>query len=934
MKRKGYAKLLLPAVLVVILLLNFAVLPEEISSEYDITEITSDDKEQVIKEALDWLVDKQDTSGAWNVNYYPVGSTALVLLKLEEHAASLRQDPFEESYEYKTSVVKGWDYLSTKLNIQPLSLQNNNNPDTDGDNTGIYFSSGKLHDTYETGTVMLALQASAKPDRNFPNPPGCATTFRDVLEDCVDWCAWAQTDLDHSSTEPGRGGWGYTAIDSSRGRGDNSVNQWIVLGLMAAETWGIYAPGFVKSELKDYWLTDSRKNGCFGYQGPPPNVAKGDIASAGFFAVTASGLIQYTYCGIKTNDSEWKDASQCICDNWKTLPDYGNIGNLYAMYTLMKAAMTAQQDPDPYPEPVWDFCGYKWQEIYDTWIIDNRANDHWEGKYALPWSSPGHNEVLATVYTLLILQKAVPTPPPPPTGCFCGIYRNFPYEGGGEHDFGGDHCAEGQRDGLIELNLPWRPLPSPSAPPPIHRDDWYKIPSCCIRIDPAVTNPGGFGPSFIGLDFQMDDENLSASNFPPELYGGLDGDPFYFTAHWEATVEFKEGVLIPILYDFKLCSDDDAWFFIDGDLKIDLGGTHGQQCKSITILDSNLKGVRTIDIFYAERCNFDGILQFGISPKDNIKIIDSSHVCAKKSFEDLLKHHAERIQSFEDLLKSIPPEERTFEQLQSFENLLVEQEGLLEDFEELIMMELPSPWILPPPGWEGLHESEFIILLDSFEDLLHKQCELINSFEDLLYESEKNFDIEKFSELLSSQESLTESQEKLLESFDMLLGYVFDDLYDLDIDQKIYFLTSFEDLLKSQYELIKSFEDLLKIRLPEMSANQKNDFLESFERLLESQSGLIENFTNILDQSKEEFLTDGTVMPEFSELLFSLEDLVRNQDKLLKSFEDVLEIVLPEMSPNQRDDFLRSFEDLLVNQSELLKKFKDLLKWWLEHSPR
>ena len=534
--------------------------------------------------------------------------------------------------------------------------------------------------------------------------------------------------------------------------------------------------------------------------------------------------------------------------------------------------------------------------------------------------------------TDLFIGKVTFTPSAP--GCFCGIYRNFDTD---REDFGGSalpHCTPRPcgdvETELVKHNLPWRPSDkglsfSPNFAEP---SDWYRTPSSVIRIDPAEpVTATGFPPGSVGLDMTfLTDGCKKEPDFPEELDEGLRGDPCQFTVHWETTITVTQETDVT----FTATSDDDFWGFVDGELVLDLGGNHVADAPGTIVSETiNFQAgtTHTIDLFYAERYGSEGIFRFGISPGPPTVIINCpSHVCAKKSFEDLLKHHAERIKSFEDLLKSIPPDERTLEQLQSFENLLVEQEKLLEDFEELIMMELPA--LIPPPP--GLHESELIILLDSLEDLLHKQCELIKSFEDLLYESEKNFDIEKFSELLSSQENLTESQEKLLESFEMFLEFLY---YDLDIDQKIYFLRSFEDLLKSQYELIKSFEDLLKIRLPEMSANQKNEFLESFERLLKSQSGLIENFANILDQIKDEFSTDGIVMTEFAELLFSLEDLIRNQDKLLKSFEDLLEIVFPEMSSDQKNIFLESFEDLLMNQSELLKKFENLLEWWLKHEP-
>lgn len=392
-----------------------------VSSGLSVTAAT--DEEDAITLGVTWLADQQVLPAGYfedpaHAGYYPVASTGFALLKLEEHAAQQGKDPFDDNpasptyYEYADKVIAGWDYLSTQMFTEtPLADQSGNDPEqyTDGDDIGHYFNSGAR--TYETGIVMMALEASGAPGRTFPNHPRPAVddTFRDVLEDCVDYMAWAQCD---SGT--GRGGWRYSPYDNAGGSSDNSVSQWPVLGLMSAEApgWGINAPDFVKDELENQWLAYSQDStsGCFGYSAPG-SYASFDY-SAGPFAVTASGLIQLTYCGVPTTDSRWSDGAQCICTNWGT----SNIGNGYAMYALMKAAMTAQPQP---PNPVWDFCGHEWQPEYDAWLIANQVkpDGYWPEESALPWHSGHWNKVLATEYALLILQKVappVPTPTPPP----------------------------------------------------------------------------------------------------------------------------------------------------------------------------------------------------------------------------------------------------------------------------------------------------------------------------------------------------------------------------------------------------------------------------------------------------------------------------------------------------------------------------------------
>ncbi|MGC1122540.1 MAG: FG-GAP-like repeat-containing protein [Candidatus Methanofastidiosia archaeon] len=465
-------------------------------------------------------------------------------------------------------------------------------------------------------------------------------------------------------------------------------------------------------------------------------------------------------------------------------------------------------------------------------------------------------------------------------GCFCATYRNFNPED--RTDFGEGAGPTSRKLGLIEKDLPWRPSPlsvsvtgfpgpSPRSPP-----NWYTTPSCVFQIDPSV--PWGTYP--LGLYFP------DIYSFPPELDQGFFEDPFCFTVHWETTITVQDADVT-----FYMFSDDDSWLFVDDRLEIDLGGMSAGNGTSVQI---HLNGVFTIDIFYAERYDHDpdplgAEFKFGIFPGPPTVIVNCPlQICAKKSFEDLLRYQAETIQSFENLLNEL--DNPNFDQMKSFEDLLREQEELLISFEQLIKGEVPSEDAEELSEGEYLFEAEFIILLDSFEDLLDRQCVLIKSFEHLLNISKEGLTLDDFSELLFSFEDLIKSQEQLLTSFEDLLETLFNK-YGLATDQKYTFLESFEDLLTCQYELIESFADIL---------------IGSEKKFLMAES--------------------STLMPEFAELIFSLEDLIRSQYKLLESFDNLLQKQLPEMNQEQRNIFLKSFEDLLLNQSELLRKFEDLLK--------
>jgi len=81
-----------------------------------------------------------------------------------------------------------------------------------------------------------------------------------------------------------------------------------------------------------------------------------------------------------------------------------NVGNLYAMYGVMKASMLAQ------PEWIDMYDGHRWRPDYEGWLLDkdNRVEDeefcYWPAEYAAPGHGKCPSAVLATEFALLILQ--------------------------------------------------------------------------------------------------------------------------------------------------------------------------------------------------------------------------------------------------------------------------------------------------------------------------------------------------------------------------------------------------------------------------------------------------------------------------------------------------------------------------------------------------
>ncbi|GAI88240.1 unnamed protein product, partial [marine sediment metagenome] len=238
MKRK-----ILSILVAVMLLSSLTVMPVQAADP--------DDIEASIVKGLEWLVAQQDAvSGSWGGGYVMVSETAFAVVKLEDRAFELGYSgPFDPTYPYKENVEKGLDYLFTNAATVDIAVQPAGDPDTNDNDIGVKFG---LQETYDTGIAMMAIAASRAPGR-VVNVTGSAVdtwTYKDVLQDAVDYFAWGQTD----EGSPGRGGWYY---GPNEGWSDNSNSGYAVLGLRYAEAapygFACTIPAFVKTEL-DFWI--------------------------------------------------------------------------------------------------------------------------------------------------------------------------------------------------------------------------------------------------------------------------------------------------------------------------------------------------------------------------------------------------------------------------------------------------------------------------------------------------------------------------------------------------------------------------------------------------------------------------------------------------------------------------------------------------------
>ncbi len=299
------------------------------------------------------------------------------------------EDPYVET------VRRGLNYLLAHAHTYHISASGQRgDPDSNHNGIGLVLFTDADEALYEAGITLMAVASSGDPDRiaevsvtNIHN-----RRYGDIVRDMVDWIVFAQVDSGW-----GRGGWGYNPYRGGRARPDNSVSQWPAIGLEAAETnFGIAAPDWVKSELRDYWLRRTQNaNGGFGYTsaGEWVNVAK-----------TGAGIAMLKYTGVPENDNRIQRAVGFLNAHWND-QSWSNehLGSYYSMYGIMKGMMIA-------PE-IEKIGSRDWFEEYVQYIVNRRYQDGYVEDTT--WLGVHYaKRDLVTAWAILILTKEVFSAPP------------------------------------------------------------------------------------------------------------------------------------------------------------------------------------------------------------------------------------------------------------------------------------------------------------------------------------------------------------------------------------------------------------------------------------------------------------------------------------------------------------------------------------------
>jgi hypothetical protein len=335
-----------------------------------------------IDEALWWMHQHMLRWDSGNLGYgaltdQPLGATGAAVQAWENQGhkpgGNYAINPYVED------VQRGLNLILSRSYPYPIYTEDTRDPDTLVNGYGIHsiFQS----QLYETGIVLMALASTG--DASLINEVGgfglYGRTYGDIAQDMADFLAFAQNEPDVGVW---RGGWRYAP---NYDRSDMSVTQWPVIGLEAAESnFGTSVPQYVKDELEIYLAANQDPDGGFGYTAPGGNVAR-----------TGAGTACLAWIGATATDARVTSALGFIDNCW----NWDNLGNLYAMYAVMKGMRGF--------EPDLTLVGsHDWYAEYAEYLIASQYGDgSWTGDV---W----FGRDLSTATGVLILTPEVFVSPP------------------------------------------------------------------------------------------------------------------------------------------------------------------------------------------------------------------------------------------------------------------------------------------------------------------------------------------------------------------------------------------------------------------------------------------------------------------------------------------------------------------------------------------
>lgn len=276
-------------------------------------------------------LDANNLETHWTFSSYTAGVTASAVQAFAINGHLETMDPNRDPY--VVNVIRGVNYLLTRLISVNIGMQAFGDPDTNGNGTALNVNSGQP--IYELGQVMDAFVALGAPDlvarTGGANIKG--RSYRELVQDMADMYSWGQTDGDV-------GGWRYSWNSGI----DNSAAQWGAIGYLAGEhLYGTQVPQWVK-DRNLLWVESSQGSRGYGYTG------RGDG-----LATTASAMVQLAWTGVPRTDPLWMHGENFLASRWND-NDFIKRNNLYLFYALTKAMRIAL----PTPVVTFEQNGFDW----------------------------------------------------------------------------------------------------------------------------------------------------------------------------------------------------------------------------------------------------------------------------------------------------------------------------------------------------------------------------------------------------------------------------------------------------------------------------------------------------------------------------------------------------------------------------------------------
>lgn len=362
---------------------------------------TEQEKRDAIDAGLAYLATTQNASGSFaggGIDYElaQTGSAVLAFLKEKPNWGA-------NAVAYQAVVDAGVNYILSNASVVGIGVQPAGNPDGDGNGIGVklYPGSANGRDTYVTGICLPAIASTGTPNalvtvgdlasRTDGSGAGGAWTYKDVVQNTVDYFAYGQVD-----SGSGEGGWRYFA---NYGDSDQSTTQWPVITGAYASLMGVSYPGYVKTELAKWTnYIQNPGTGAAGYDGP--------YSANGEMNETGALLIMQDFLNWDVSDPKVQAAIAYLNSNWQSGAGGtwdGNFGHPYAMWAIYKGLESTigldvdnltgitnlHTDPGDVDNPNHD---WNWWEDYCEWLVSQQNGngswngyDYWGAGLATPW---------------------------------------------------------------------------------------------------------------------------------------------------------------------------------------------------------------------------------------------------------------------------------------------------------------------------------------------------------------------------------------------------------------------------------------------------------------------------------------------------------------------------------------------------------------------